>query len=107
MSSIRDRILPITDLLLGAAYADDNLAGDEEEAVRELLGDLLDNFELPPEVEARIEGFDPDEFDLKKALANFLADPPMHKKKLLELVAAVHSADEELDLDEDQYLRDV
>ena len=36
---------------------------------------------------------------------DFASDPPMKKRELLELVAGVHDADEELDLDEDAYIR--
>jgi hypothetical protein len=39
------------------------------------------------------------------AAADFAADPPIKKRRLLELVAAVRDADEEVDLSEDDYLR--
>jgi uncharacterized tellurite resistance protein B-like protein len=104
MSEIEDRILVITDLLLGAAYADDALAGEEEAAVRRLLGELLGGAALPLEVDTRIETFRPDGFDMVAAAKGFAADPPIAKRKLLELVAAVSDADDEVDLEEDAYL---
>jgi len=107
MAAIRDRIMVITDLLLGAAYSDQNLRGQEEDTVRKLLRELLDGEELPKEVDDRIKTFPAGTFDMKQAATDFTADPPIKKRKLLELVAAIHDADEELDLDEDAYLRDL
>ena len=104
MSTIADRIMVITDLLLGAAHADDKLAGQEEAAVRRLLGELLGGASLPDAVDARIKAFPAGTFDLAATAADFAKDAPIQKRKLLELVAAVNDADEELDLGEDEYL---
>lgn len=104
MSAIKDRIMVITDLLLGAAYADDKLAGKEEAAVRKLLTELLSGEALPKDVDQRIKTFPVGSFDLQKTAADFAKDPPIKKRKLLELVSAVNDADDELDLSEDEYL---
>lgn len=96
-----DRILPLCDLMLGAAYADGRLDHREQDTVRELLADLCDP--LPPEVEARIKSFDPKRFDLGKVAAVFAGDPIDDRKRLIYLVAAVHEADDELDLAEDEF----
>ncbi len=104
MSAIKDRIMVITDLLLGAAYADDKLAGQEEAVVRKLLTELLSGEALPDEVDARIKTFPAGTFDLEATAADFAKDPPIKKRKLLELVSAVNDADDELDLGEDEYL---
>lgn len=104
MSSVQDRILVITDLLLGAVYADENLKGEEEDAVRRLLGELLGG-DVPPTVDERIKTFPAHTFDMKAAAADFASDPPIQKRKLLELVCAVRDADEEIDLAEDEYVR--
>jgi uncharacterized tellurite resistance protein B-like protein len=104
MSTIEDRIMVITDLLLGAAHADDKLAGQEEAAVRRLLGELLGGAALPAAVDARIKAFPAGTFDLAATAADFAKDAPIQKRKLLELVAAVNDADDELDLGEDEYL---
>lgn len=104
MSAIKDRIMVITDLLLGAAYADDKLAGKEEEVVRALLIELLSGEPLPEDVDTRIKTFPTGSFDLAKTAADFAKDPPIKKRKLLELVSAVNDADDEVDLDEDEYL---
>lgn len=101
---VRDRIAVITDLFLGAAYADRRFPEDEKRAVRRLLCELIVRDVLPVEVEQRIETFDPAGFDLDTAAREFLRDPPMHKRRLLELVAQLSFADGELDLAEDDYL---
>ncbi|MFW5925385.1 MAG: TerB family tellurite resistance protein [Myxococcota bacterium] len=107
MSSVEDRILVITDLLLGAVYADQKLEGEEEAAVRRLLAELLGGGELPAEVDERINDFPAGRFDLQKAARDFGADPPIRKRQLLELVAAVRDADGEIDLAEDEYMREL
>jgi uncharacterized tellurite resistance protein B-like protein len=101
--AISDRILPLTDLLLGAAYADKELKDQERDEVRALLEELAG--ELPTDVELAIVKFDPAKFDLAKTAAEFAGDPEDDRKKLLHLVSAVIEADEEIDFSEDDYLR--
>lgn len=100
------RFFVVTDLLLGAVYADSRLHGDEVTAVKRLLGELLDD-ELPEEIVDRIDGFDPDSFDLLESAEEFADDPATSKRTLLELVAAVFDADGEVDFDEDDYMREL
>ena len=100
-----ERTLAICDLLLGAAHADANFRDEESDAVRDLLGELAGGEALGPEVEARIAGFAPADFDLAAAATPFQKDSVEEKRKLLHLVSAIHEADEELDLDEDAFLR--
>jgi uncharacterized tellurite resistance protein B-like protein len=99
-----DRILPLCDILLGAAHADARFEDRERDEIREMLADLA-GAKLPPDVEARIAAFDPGTFDLAKTAAAFKADDADERRRLLFLVAAVNDADDELDLDEDAYLR--
>lgn len=103
--AIADRILPLTRLLLGAAYADDEVRDQERDEVRALLEELAG--ELPTEVELEIGNFDPKRFDLKATANEFAGDSEDDRKKLLFLVSAVIEADEELDFAEDDYLRDL
>lgn len=103
MGSTTDRLAPLCDLLLGAAYADKQLAESEQDEVRALLEDLAG--ELPVELEQRIAEFDPKQFDLAKTAAVFRGDSEDERKKLLFLVSAVIEADQELDFAEDEYLR--
>lgn len=104
---VRDRILVITDLFLGALWADDEFTEDEQRAVRNLLADLLlvTADTLPAAVEERIREFDPLKFDLETAASDFAADPPMAKRRLLELVGRMVDADGVVDMKEDEYLR--
>jgi uncharacterized tellurite resistance protein B-like protein len=101
--AIADRILPLTKLLLGAAYADNELKDQERDEVRALLEELAG--ELPTEVELEIVKFDPKAFDLAAVAGEFAGDTEDDRKKLLFLVSAVIEADEEIDFSEDDYLR--
>ena len=98
-----DRILPLCELLLGAAYADKELKDQEKDEVRSLLEGLAG--ELPTDVELKITSFDPAAFDLKTSAAPFKGDSEDDRKKLLYLVSAVNEADDEIDFAEDDYLR--
>lgn len=89
---------------MGAACADQNLAGDERNAVRQLLKSLLETDALPMDLDFHIDEFSAKSFDLKQAAAVFAQDTAETKRRLLELVAAVHGADHEFDLAEDEYL---
>ena len=102
--ALPDRIVPLCDLLLGAAHADDVYKDREDEEVRGLLEDLCGG-SLPIEVETRINSFDPKTFDVAKTAAVFRGDPEDDRKRVLFLVAAINDADEEVDFSEDEYLR--
>ena len=104
---LRDRIYVITDLLMGAVWADEKLLAEEEVAVRELLGELLEvgDAGLPDNIDRHIADFVPDRFSMEIAAREFDADPAASKRKLLELVAVVIHADGVLDASEDAYLR--
>jgi uncharacterized tellurite resistance protein B-like protein len=101
---VRDRIGPIIDLFLGAVYADQRFVETEKEAVTRMLCDLIVRPELPPELLAQIEAFDPEKFDLVATCNDFVSDPPMNRRRLLELVAQLCVSDGELDFAEDDYL---
>ena len=107
MASEHDRLIVVTDLLLGAAFADSYFAGSERDKIKEILGALVGDEALPTEVVEHIDDFEPDGFSLATTAAAFADDPMINKHNLLELVAAVHDADEEIDLAEDQYLHDL
>lgn len=102
---VRARIATIADLCLGAMYADRRFDEQERTALRTLLCELTLRPILPYEIEQRIEHFSAERFDLAKAAADFERDPPMHPRRLLELIAQLCMADGELDLDEDDYIR--
>ncbi|HTE47394.1 MAG TPA: TerB family tellurite resistance protein [Gemmatimonadaceae bacterium] len=102
--SLDDRIVPICDLLLGAAYADKEFKDREREEVREMLADLS-GAKLTTELEDQIKNFDPAKFDLTKTADAFKSDTEDERRRLLFLVAAINDADEEVDFAEDEYLR--
>jgi uncharacterized tellurite resistance protein B-like protein len=101
--ALTDRIAPLCDLLLGAAYADLELKDAEDEAVRRMLTDLS-GAELTTELEHQLASFDPATFDLATTAAAFKADSADDRRRLLNLAAAIHDADEEIDFAEDEYL---
>ena len=104
---MNDRLPLVADLLMDSAYADNHLTGEEKIVVRKLLRDLLGTEGLPMDIDFRINEFSPTAFDLAGTGRAFAGDPPAQKRRLLELCAAVHAADGELDLAEDEHLRRV
>lgn len=98
-----DRISPLCDLLLGAAYADNHFKDREREEVKGMVADLAGS--LTPELEKQIDTFDHKAFDLAKTAGVFAADTDDERRRLLFLVAAINDADEEVDFAEDEYLR--
>lgn len=101
---MKDRIETVADLLMGAAYADQHLAGDERLAVKQLLRNLLGGEALPMDLDFRIDEFDGATFDLQATADVFANDTPAVKRNLLELVAAIHAADQEFDIAEDEFV---
>jgi len=104
---MKDRLPFVADLLMEAAYADDRLHGDEKDAVKKLLCSILEVPSLPMDLAFHIDEFKAEGFDRGPATKAFAADPPELKKRLLELIAAVHAADGEIDFAEDAHLRAV
>jgi len=102
-----DRMGWICDLLLAAAYADEEFHERERTIIAELVAKLLDAEALPGEVEARIEAFDPKGFDARLCAERFKDDSLEDKLELLGLVVAVHEADDEYDFAEDDFVRQI
>lgn len=105
--TMKDRLPFVADLLMEAAHADARLEGEERDAVKRLLCGILDVPSLPMDLAFRIDEFDAKTFDRGAATKAFAADSPALKKRLLELIAAVHAADGEIDFAEDAHLRAV
>lgn len=103
MSISSDRIFPVCELLLGAAYADQELHRQEKHEIRALLTELAGEHLV--EVEACIASFEPEKFDMKTTVGVFRRDSEQDRRKLLLLVATVIEADEEIDFAENDYLR--
>jgi hypothetical protein len=102
-----DRHECIADLLMGAAYADKQLDGCELAKVKKLLGELMGKAALPAELDARLTNFEPSKLDVTGTVAALGLSTDDEKQKLVELVSAVHDADDVWDFDEDLYLRGV
>jgi uncharacterized tellurite resistance protein B-like protein len=103
--SLSDRIFPVCELLLGAAYADQELHPQEKTEIRALLIELAG--ERVVEIEACIASFDPAKFDMKTAASAFRDDSEEDRRKLLLLVSTVIETDETIDLAENDYLREL
>lgn len=104
---MKAKIETITNLLLGAAYADKRLEGNEIDKIRSLLLRLMGATELPGSTADQIASFNPAKFNAGEAAASLQDLEEPDRRKVLEMVAAVHDADDEIDLDEDAYLRTV
>jgi uncharacterized tellurite resistance protein B-like protein len=104
---MKEHIDTITDLLLGAAYADKRLEGDEIDAITKLVCKLLGAEALPDAQAAQLKAFNPAKFDVAAAGSTLSGLSDDDKKRVLELVASINESDEVIDLDEDAYLRKV
>lgn len=102
--ALSDRISPLCDLLLGAAFADHEFKDREREEVQGMLEDLSGG-KLSSELQAQIAAFDPEAFDLATNAEHFVGDPEDDRKRVLFLVAAINDSDDEVDFAEDEYLR--
>jgi uncharacterized tellurite resistance protein B-like protein len=97
----------ISDLLMGAAFADQRVDGSEYQAVKRALAQAMGVAEVPPVLAARLEWFEPAQFDPARTAAELGLTTDVEKRQLLELIALVSDADQVLDLDEDGYLHTV
>ncbi len=104
--ALSDRISPLCDLLLGAAYADKQFKDRERQEVREMLVEEL-GASLTPDLEAQIDAFEVSGFQLEVSAAEFVEDPEEDRVRLLGLVAALNDVDDEVDFAEDEYLRNL
>lgn len=104
---MKEHIEAITDLLLGAAHADREFVGHEVVTIRSVIAKMYGQRTLPPDRVAQVKGFDPEAFDLQKAAAGLADLAKDQRMRVLELVSMVIESDGVIDLDEDQYLRDV
>lgn len=104
--------LYLADLLMGAAYSDSELEHKEVERVKELLIKMTGTA-LTPTLEQRISTFNPTVFNVNTtvkmllSVASDVLSSKVEKKKILECLAAVHESNEELAIEEDEYLRKV
>ncbi len=104
---MKQHVETITNLLMGAAYADKRLEGKEVDSIRSILNKILGTRELPAERQAQMIGFNPAKFNLGGSTAGLQSLSSHDKRKILELIATVNDSDDELDMDESEYLRKV
>lgn len=104
---MKEHIDTITDLLLGSAYADKRLEGEELSAITKMICKLLGTDTLPEAQAARLKSFNPARFDAAGVAASLKGETTEHKRKILELIASVNESDDVIDMDEDAYLRKV
>lgn len=105
--ALKEHIDTITDLLLGAAYADKRLEGKELDAIRSMVQKLMGTDAVPEAQAARIKAFNPAKHNAAAAAASLAGLGQEHKRKIIDLVATVTESDDELDFAEDAYLRTV
>lgn len=95
----------VAGLLMGAAYADSNLDGDEVESVFGILDELLGDAEMPASVRDYLDGFNPELFDLQATCQALHVTTVEDRRAMLGLIANVTDADDVHSLEEDSYLR--
>lgn len=105
VSSLAQHAAPLADLFMAAAHADHKLTDDEQDYIRRMLEDLLCVRPLPAAITDRMAQFDPLHFDIARAAAALVADPPMRLRRLLELVGYVMLADGDMSAPEDRYIK--
>ncbi len=104
---MKEHVETITNLLLGAAYADKRLQGDEVASIRKLLTTLLGVDSLPGAQSDQIASFSPAKFNAEEAAASLKVLSAEDRRRVVDMIVAVHESDEELDLAEDAYLERV
>jgi len=100
-----DRIFPLCELLLGAAYADQDFQAIEKTEIRALLIELAGEVRI--EVEACIASFEPEKFKPSTVIGIFKDDTEEARRRILLLISTVIETDGQVDLAESDYLREV
>ena len=97
----------VLEVLLAAAHADGVMCGRERRTVRRLMLRLTGAAVLRPALAARIDSFDPTEFDALEAAELLLEIKPEQRRHVLELVREVCDANDAFDLAEEKFLVDL
>ncbi len=104
---MKEHVEAITDLLLGAAFADKRLEGVEVNTIQKLLCKLMGTETIPAAQADQMSRFNPARFEVEQRCAGLSDLAASQRMEVLRMVAAVNDADEELDMAEDNYLRKV
>lgn len=102
-----NQLQALAQLLLGAAWADNELHGLEEAAVDRILKGLVEGGKLPAVVTDYVDSFDPEHASIDEAVAGLDLEGGDDQRAVLELVVAVIDADFTYDFKEGDYLKEV
>ena len=102
-----NQLKALAHLLLGAAWADDELHGLESQAIDRILSNLVNPGLLPEEVAEYVKSFKPGDLSVTEAVAELAVEDPDDRRAILGLVATVIDADFTYDFQEGDYLKDV
>ena len=97
----------IADLLMGAAHADPTQTADPYDLACVALKQVMGAAYILSAINGRLQAFDVSSFDMAATVGELGLDDPIEKRQLLELIVAVHDADETIAPDRDAYLRAV
>jgi uncharacterized tellurite resistance protein B-like protein len=97
----------ISDLLMAAAHADPLQEQTPYEVVRKALQQVMGAGYILTTIDERLKAFDNAAFDLSATVEALALSDDAEKRQLVELIAAVHAADDVLAEEEDAYLRKV
>ncbi len=100
-----EQLKALAELLIGAAYADDDYDGHEAESIGDILRSLVPDGELPMEITGHLAMFDIDTFALDDACARLALDGSTQRRAILRLISEVTHADDVLDLAESEYIK--
>jgi uncharacterized tellurite resistance protein B-like protein len=102
-----NQLQSLAHLLLGAAWADNELHGLEEAAVDRILKGLVEGGKLPAVVTDYVDSFDPEHVSIDEAVSGLGLDSEDNRRAVLELVVAVIDADFTYDFKEGDYVQNV
>lgn len=101
------QLTALTQLLLGAAWADNELHGLESAAIDRILKNLVNPGLVPEEITEYVRSFQPGDLDVTAAVAALGIDDAEERRAILGLVATVIDADFTYDFQEGDYLKEV
>lgn len=99
-----NQLKALESVLLGAAYADGDLAREESEAIDLVVEALSGDEDLGFELFLHRSTFDPATFQLEQACAELDLKTPQERRFVLKLVARITDSDKVHDVDESAYI---
>jgi uncharacterized membrane protein YebE (DUF533 family) len=94
----------LTDLLMGAAFADEHLENIEKETVEKILLEVTKEKSIPLWLSTYIESFKPGSFDITKNCKELGISGGEEAKMLISLLVRITDSDDIHDMDEGSYL---